>query len=229
MSFSAKGAVHTARSVDEMVAAEWALEDLRVEDLYADFGGGSEAESQEEARLRVEAAAREEQERLVRESYSRGFEEGRREGEQAEVARLKNAVRAAEAALTEVRENEERWISSIEENICALAVAVARQILDHELQTDPAMVAGLVQRALDEFPVGQPVRIRVHPRDQAVLESRGSEGRLPSSMGGREVQWLADANLVPGGCLVEGRDRIIDGRVDTALERTYRRLTYAVR
>lgn len=229
MSFSAKGAVHTARSVDEMVAAEWALEDLRVEDLYADFGGGSEAESQEEARLRAEAAAREEQERLVRESYSRGFEEGRREGEQAEVARLKNAVRAAEAALTEVRENEERWISSIEENICALAVAVARQILDHELQTDPAIVAGLVQRALDEFPVGQPVRIRVHPRDQAVLESRGSEGRLPSSMGGREVQWLADANLVPGGCLVEGRDRIIDGRVDTALERTYRRLTYAVR
>ena len=229
MSFSAKGAVHTARSVDEMVAAEWALEDLRVEDLYADFGGGSEAESQEDARLRAEAAAREEQERLVRESYSRGFEEGRREGEQAEVARLKNAVRAAEAALTEVRENEERWISSIEENICALAVAVARQILDHELQSDPAIVAGLVQRALDEFPVGQPVRIRVHPRDQAVLESRGSEGRLPSSMGGREVQWLADANLVPGGCLVEGRDRIIDGRVDTALERTYRRLTYAVR
>ena len=25
-----------------------------------------------------------------------------------------------------------------------------------------------------------------------------------------------------GGCLVEGRERIIDGRVDTSLERAYR-------
>lgn len=229
MSSSVKGAVHAARSVDEMVAAEWALEDLRVEELYDDFGGVDDAAVQEEARLRAEAAAREEQERLVREAYSRGYEEGRREGEQGEAARLKNAVRAAEAALEEVRENEERWLSSIEENICALAVAIARRIVDQELKVDPAIVAGLVTRALDEFPVGQPVRIRIHPRDQAVIESRGGEGRLPSRIGGREVQWLADANLAPGGCLVEGRDRIIDGRVDTALERVYRRLTYAVR
>lgn len=229
MSFSAKGTLHTARSVDEMVAAEWSLEDLRIEDLYADLGGGAESVSDEEARLRAETEAREEQERLVREAYSRGFEEGRREGEQSEATRLKHAVRAAESALEEVRENEERWINSIEENICALAVAVARQIVDQELKVDPAVVAGLVGRALEEFPVGQPVRIRIHPRDQAVIESRGSEGRLPSSIGGREVQWLADANLVPGGCLVEGRDRIIDGRIDTALERVYRRLTYVVR
>src|SRR5690606_3496066 len=133
-----------------------------------------------------------------------------------EAQRLKNAVRAAESALEEVRENEERWGNSIEENICALAVAIARQIVDHELASEPKLVQGLVRRALEEFPVGDPVRIRMHPRDQAVIESRGGVGRLPSSLGGREVQWLADANVIPGGCLVEGRDRIIDGRVDTA-------------
>jgi flagellar assembly protein FliH len=229
MSFSAKGSVHAARSVDEMVAAEWSLEDLRVENLYADFGGGNDEAAQEVAVARAAAEAREEQERLVREAHSRGFEEGRREGEQTEGTRLRNAVRAAELALQEVRENEERWVNSIEENICALAVAVARQIVDQELKSDPALVAGLVSRALEEFPVGQPVRIRIHPRDQAVIESRGGEGRLPAAIGGRDVQWLADANLVPGGCLVEGRDRIIDGRIDTALERVYRRLTYVVR
>jgi flagellar assembly protein FliH len=229
MSFSAKGSVHTARSVDEMVAAEWSLEDLRVEDLYADFAGGDDSAAQEDALARAAAEAREEQERLVREAYSRGLEEGRREGEQTEGNRLKNAVRAAELALQEVRENEERWVNSVEENICALAVAVARQVVDQELTSDPGLVEGLVRRALDEFPVGQPVRIRVHPRDQAVIESRGGDGRLPAAIGGREVQWLADANLVPGGCLVEGRDRIIDGRIDTALERVYRRLTYVVR
>lgn len=228
MSFSAKGSVHTARSVDEMVAAEWSLEDLRVDDLYSDFGGTSDAEQEEEERLRAEAAAREEQDRLVREAHAKGFDEGRREGELAEATRLKNAVRAAELALEELRENEERWLGSIEENICALAVAVARRIVDEELTTTPELVERLVHRALEEFPVKQAVRIRIHPRDQAVIESRGTDPRLPAIIDGREVQWIPDANVVPGGCLVEGRDRIIDGRIDTALERVYRRLTYAV-
>ena len=44
--------------------------------------------------------------------------------------------------------------------------------------------------------------------------------------GAREASWQADPMVEPGGCVVEGRDRIIDGRVDAALERVYRRLTY---
>ncbi len=42
----------------------------------------------------------------------------------------------------------------------------------------------------------------------------------------KDVQWLPDPRIAAGGCLIEGRDRIVDGRVDTALERLYRRLTY---
>ena len=38
----------------------------------------------------------------------------------------------------------------------------------------------------------------------------------------RDVRWVADAHIARGGCLVEGRERIIDGRVDTSLERAYR-------
>lgn len=230
MSFSAKGSVHTARSVDEMIAAEWSLEDLRVEELYSDFGAdvADPAIAAAEEGARAEAAAREEQDRLIREAYNRGLEEGRREGEQTEAVRLKNAVRAAECALEEVRENEAHWLASIEENICALAVAVAKHVVDREVETESAMVDRVVRRALEEFPVNQPVRIRIHPRDQAVIESLSGDGRLPSAVEGREAQWIADVNVMPGGCLVEGRDRIIDGRVDTALLRVYRRLTYAL-
>ena len=42
--------------------------------------------------------------------------------------------------------------------------------------------------------------------------------------GARDASWLADARVARGGCLVEGRERIVDGRVDTALERAYRRM-----
>jgi flagellar biosynthesis/type III secretory pathway protein FliH len=42
--------------------------------------------------------------------------------------------------------------------------------------------------------------------------------------GTREATWLADPRVSRGGCLIEGRDRIVDGRVDTALERAYRHM-----
>jgi flagellar biosynthesis/type III secretory pathway protein FliH len=38
------------------------------------------------------------------------------------------------------------------------------------------------------------------------------------------VSWVADVNVSRGGVLVEGMDRIIDGRIDTALDRAYRRM-----
>jgi flagellar biosynthesis/type III secretory pathway protein FliH len=40
--------------------------------------------------------------------------------------------------------------------------------------------------------------------------------------GARALRWIGDSNVERGGCLTEGRERIIDGRVDTALERAYR-------
>jgi hypothetical protein len=39
-----------------------------------------------------------------------------------------------------------------------------------------------------------------------------------------EIRWISDVSILRGGCLMEGRERIIDGRVDTALERAYRGL-----
>jgi flagellar biosynthesis/type III secretory pathway protein FliH len=84
------------------------------------------------------------------------------------------------------------------------------------------LIAGLVRRALTEFPVDQSVRIRVNPVDLSILSAAsGDAGKITGS---REASWMADPRVTRGGCLVEGRERIVDGRVDTALERAYRRM-----
>ncbi len=41
----------------------------------------------------------------------------------------------------------------------------------------------------------------------------------------RPLRWMADERVERGGCLIEGRERIVDGRVDMALERIYRALS----
>jgi flagellar assembly protein FliH len=199
-------------------------------------GEAREAEAEaERERIRAEARAEGRREGFAEgreagraEGYAAGREEGRVEGEAAEGLRLRAAVQAAERALADVRAGEERWAGKIEENVCALAVAVARQVIGREVRADAAVIADMVRRALAEFPIDQPVRIRVHPLDLGAMTTAvGSDGAPLTITGEREASWVADASIDPGGCLVEGRDRIVDGRIDAALERVYRRLTHS--
>lgn len=162
-------------------------------------------------------------------AYLRGVEDGRTQGELAERARLRGAALATERALDDLRAGEARWLHNLEENIAAVAVGVAQHVVQREVTTNASIVRTIVTRAVQEFGLDQALIIRVNPGDHESLQSAAREGdpdELRTAIGPREVRWVADARIEPGGCVVEGRDRIVDGRVDTGLERLYRRLTY---
>ncbi|HEU4629907.1 MAG TPA: FliH/SctL family protein [Gemmatimonadaceae bacterium] len=220
-------------------AAAWALEEL----TPAGAGSGDAAppaeapallqqrQAEEEARQQAERQA--ELERATAQAYAAGVAAGEQRGRAEATARLASAVAAAEAALERIRDGERRWEGALDDNVCALTVAIARQVIGRELAGDPATLTDLVRRALAEFPVDQPVQIRVNPADLAALATQGgAAGQAAGAPGGtaavapnREARWIADPSVAVGGCLVEGRERIVDGRVDTALERIYRKLT----
>jgi len=179
----------------------------------------------EAARLAVVAAHQAE----VDAAYLRGVEDGRAQGELAERARLRGAMLGTESALDDLRAGEARWLHNLEENIAAVAIGVAQQVVQREVATSTAIVGTIVTRAVQEFGLDQPLIIRVNPGDHESLQAAAREDdadELTTAIGPREVRWVADARIEPGGCVVEGRDRIVDGRVDTGLERLYRRLTY---
>ena len=165
-------------------------------------------------------------EQRVEDAHAAGYAAGRLDGELAESTRLRDAVAVAEAALDTIRASESKWQDCVTENIIALALTVARHIVGRELNSDAASVADLVKRALAEFPIDQPMRVRVNPHDLSLLSRpNGTDGEPLSIAPNRDVRWLADSRIQPGGCVVEGRERIVDGRIDTALERLYRQLT----
>jgi flagellar assembly protein FliH len=157
--------------------------------------------------------------------YARGYEQGFRAGEFAEAARLRSAFEALDEAMTAIEQEAGRWVGNAEENICALAVTVARQLIARELTTDSRLVVQLVQAALAEFPVSERLRVRMNSADLHVIaDALASDER---TLGGRAIRWNSDPRLSPGSCLIEGHERIVDGRVDAGLERLYRRLSNA--
>jgi len=198
---------------------QWHLEELELD--AAPFGGPIASHTPAAHHDSVHFA----HQQALDDAFSQGFDAGREAGATAEKARLESAHTAVISLLVELREREARWTDRLEENLCALSIAVGRQLFDAELQAAPAHATSLVRRALAEFPIDQPVSIRVNPSDLASITAaavaEGGQGPLNRA----DAMWIPDARVGLGGCVIEGRDRIVDGRVDTALERIYRRLT----
>lgn len=170
------------------------------------------------------ALVAEERAQAVAEGYARGLADGEQKGHAAAQAQVSETVAVLNAAVDHLHEVASLAPAILEENIAALAVVVARQIVSREVSLDSDLVADLVRRALTEFPIDQAVRIRVNPLDLSLLTLNGIAKQSAPITGTRDASWLADPRLARGGCLVEGRDRIVDGRVDTALERAYHRM-----
>jgi flagellar assembly protein FliH len=185
----------------------------------------------EQARLEAEAALREAlaereadeaalREQLQQEAYAAGVAAGRAEAEAAVRDATASALQALWLATEEVRTAETRWLAALQDNIAALVAGAARHVVVREVTADDAFVRELAARAVAEFPQDHPLHVRVHPSDLATL--KGAVAGWPRT---GELRWTADPRVERGGCVVEGRERIVDGRVDMALERIYRRLS----
>ena len=200
-------------------AMPWALEELPMPDIFPIFEDrdeGSVADPAQEVDLHQHYAS--ERTRVEHESHARGYAEGERHARAEAEASLRAALTALTEAAAIIQLHEARWISNAEENIAALAVAVARHIVAREVTIDPSGVHALVSRAMLQLPVDQPIVVRLHPDDVSYCDKL-----IVADAAGRsaEIRWVPDQSVMRGGCLVEGRERIIDGRIDTSLERAY--------
>ena len=202
-------------------------------DMLDDFGGDELAtpvtaavRPDVEAAVCAALAAREIEEAELREqlqaeAYAAGVEAGRQQAEAAMRQALTTAIEALWLATEEVRASEAHWLGALEDNLVALAVSAAHHVVGREIGADDTLVRGLAAAAIAEFPQDHPIHVRVNPQDLATLRAMCEDGAPRVG----DIRWTADPRVERGGCVIEGRDRIVDGRVDTALERIYRSLS----
>jgi flagellar biosynthesis/type III secretory pathway protein FliH len=155
------------------------------------------------------------------EAYQRGLRDGEAKGLKKALRELDPSRQAAEQVASQLAVLHEELTGRTEENLLALALAVARQILEREVQIAPEAVANLVSSALSHFPLDQKIKVRLNPSDLTFLSGEGADGPEVETVG-REVRWIPDDTVSRGGCLVEGPEHVVDGRLDSALERIYR-------
>lgn len=128
-------------------------------------------------------------------------EEARREAEH------RDALSALEAAAEQLRTALGLACDRVEEQASGLALELTRELVGHELAVSSAPGEHAVRRALALLPDGTPARLRLHPEVAATVTAPAG------------VTVVADAGLGRGDALVETDDRVLDLRVDAALDR----------
>jgi flagellar assembly protein FliH len=104
--------------------------------------------------------------------------------------------------------------------VLELACELARQVLRHEIASNPNTLLPVIREALGQlFSDSKAVQIKLHPLDLEVLQDVLQEEypNLPLTL-------QPDATLTRGGCLVESAGTVIDGRLEKRWARAIGRL-----
>ena len=169
--------------------------------------------------------ARDEQaalEAAIRDAYQRGVQDGTVQGARQADQHLRSTHMTLNGLLRQFGALRESWSEAMVDSMAAISVTIARQILDRELTTSPDTIQELIKAALDRFPVDHAIRIRVNAKDLEALRACGADEDIT---GNRWAQWVAEESVDKGSFVVEGPERIVDGRIDHSLEKIYRSMT----
>jgi flagellar assembly protein FliH len=143
---------------------------------------------------------------VQQQAYQEGFDQGRQDGFALSAQRLESLLTALAEPLGKLDE-------TIMDEIGALVIACARQLIRRELRTNPGEVIGIVREALGVLPVAaRKIRVLLHPEDAVLVrENLGSHSA--------ERRWSIeeDASITRGGCRVVTENSQIDASIESRL------------
>ena len=122
--------------------------------------------------------------------------------------RLDAVVQTLSASLEGMRQH-------MAQDVLQLASDLARQVVRQELRTNTTVLQPVVTEALDMLIAdGRPATVRLNPADHAAVSAA-----LRENFADTPVQWLADAQVPEGGCLVESGGTVVDGTLEKRWQR----------
>jgi flagellar assembly protein FliH len=138
-----------------------------------------------------------------------------------QLAAIQAAAMAKVAHATEVlRLQAERLAEQARSDALEIGFAVARHILDVELNTSPEALFSLVRGALRRAGDSRRIVVRLHPDDARLVAPSAAAGDLGVAVAAVEV--APDAALGRGDCVVETDYGKVDGRLSTRIEELHR-------
>jgi len=146
------------------------------------------------------------------EGYAQGKKDGRSEVEQE----LHTATQALADALEQISSLHESLLNRSREDMIRLVMAVARQVVQAEIEEKPELVVKTVSRAIDAAVESDEYYIKVHPED--LEQVKANEPLFLAAMKGLEnIHFIADESITRGGCRAESRAGDVDATIESQM------------
>ena len=162
----------------------------------------------------VQPLTAEQLEEIQKQAHAEGFEQGRREGLQAARSEVDAVLHRMEQIIHGMSEPLKAVEDNVENELLQLSIAIAKQIIRRELQTETGQIIGVVREALSALPSSaRKVRIMLNPEDAKLVR----EELIPAD--DAEMLWsvVEDLSLTRGGCRIESETSRIDASVEARL------------
>jgi flagellar assembly protein FliH len=160
----------------------------------------------------VDAGPYGDQEEARKESYQRGFSEGRKVGHEQAVAEIQPVMDRLSRSLADLATVRSRVRKTAESDLLKLAIAVARRVIHRELTLDPGSIEGLIRVALEKLESRELCRVRVHPDQEPVIRT------LLARFSAAPVELIPDPALQCGDVLFETAHGTLDGSIEAQLQ-----------
>lgn len=167
----------------------------------------------------LEAAVQEARDEAFAQGCAQGSEQATLEWQRKLDDYVAGQGAAAAQQLAEVAAAFEQGLVAMQQELAQgvleLAREIARHVVRRELQADPMALQPVIAEALGSLVAdGRPVVVRLHPGDAQALGPA-----LNSAFAATAIQWIADAAVAPGGCLIEQAGTVIDGQLEKRWQR----------
>jgi flagellar assembly protein FliH len=156
--------------------------------------------------------------------YAEGFAQGQvqatLEGQRQLTAYIDNESRELAVRFAEIFSASHAQLAEAEQvmarGVLELACELARQVLRHEMSTNPNALQPVVREALSVLAIdSKAALVRLHPLDMEVLSEV-----LRQEFSNLSLTLLPDSSISRGGCLVESAGTVVDGTVEQRWRKT---------
>ncbi|HZR68358.1 MAG TPA: FliH/SctL family protein [Burkholderiales bacterium] len=177
-----------------------------------------DARLEAERRKIEEALRRELDERLesaAADARSRGYGEGVEQGKAEALREAREQGAAAARAIAAVSERAAREIDGVHDLVVGIAFeAVCKTLGARAVERDA--VAAIVREVVARVKQEEAILVRLHPQDCALLRGLGADSGKALAF---RAELVADDKVALGGCIVETEGGLLDGRIETQIER----------
>jgi len=176
-------------------------------------------------KARVEAAsivsrAHEEAAQIREENMEKGYTEGRNNALQEIDEIRRKAVEESEKIIEQSQQSRIQILKSCEADMMRLVMAIARKVIDGEVQTNPDVIINVISEALCYLDKTENITVHINVNEVLKVMDAVNTGLITDkNQESVDLEVEADKKISPGGCIIDSEEGQIDATIETRINR----------